>query len=101
MASLILERSDVENLGMQIRIISFLILWVVLMSCFTGCASGRLAPRPISSGRQGFFDHSSEAGFYQLGLLPRTYGMPTGFEWPLRKIEVTSPYGKRGHEFHE
>ena len=73
-----------------------------------GCST----PRPVSSGRQGYFDRQGGARVSSRALpFPReaTEGVapasvrlePGAFQWPLRLVEITSPFGKRGREFHE
>lgn len=82
----------------------FLIFFVTVVS---GCST----PSAMQSGRQGYFDRVknskrsvqfSKGGlFYQELNESEVPSDAKGFRWPLRKVEVTSLFGKRGKEFHE
>ena len=65
-----------------------------------GCATPKARPRPpleaARHSRIGFFD------LQQDGALASLYRSSNSrFQWPLRGVEVTSPFGQRGSEFHE
>ena len=90
----------------------------------SGCAS---APRPYRSGRVGFLDRengalsdlhsersrgpnsahskgkseSNDALVATAGKIPELKKGTGSWEWPLKKVQVTSKFGLRGKEFHE
>jgi murein DD-endopeptidase MepM/ murein hydrolase activator NlpD len=79
----------------------------------TGCSS---LPSPMDSNRKGFFDRlsgmpsgqsvSKHSSAPVLGRRASRVDVPHvenpfDFHWPLKSVEVTSPYGKRGRDFHE
>lgn len=74
----------------------FSLLALLLLSA---CATG---PKPFPSERMGLFSK---------GQLSRVQRAPAGevsvpdkniqFQWPLKKVQVTSPFGERGKEYHE
>jgi len=74
-----------------------------------GCATERLTPKPIINVRKGFFDRMSdsvplsrEEKIHLSRPQSRSLARSTAdFQWPLRMVQVTSPYGQRGQEYHE
>jgi murein DD-endopeptidase MepM/ murein hydrolase activator NlpD len=75
-----------------------------------GCSTARIVPPPVVSARHGFLDrftHSiplSREEKLQSSQASVNYSnnkSPSAFHWPLKSVEVTSFYGKRGRDFHE
>jgi len=84
----------------------------------TSCSSARFSPnRPVSNRKMGLFDRwaksptptqpsrpipSSQSVVVRQAapeLSARSLGL--GFSWPLKQVEITSHFGKRGRDFHE
>ncbi len=62
--------------------------------------------KPIASHRHGYFDRGSGASDFERIITeedsPHTRNSSSFvFQWPLRKVEVTSAFGKRGKDFHD
>jgi murein DD-endopeptidase MepM/ murein hydrolase activator NlpD len=77
--------------------------WFLLCSfvvSLVGCASGR----PILRTRKGFFDRFSQQertpNSAQAKWIP-TQSVSQKFQWPLKQVQITSLFGKRGRQFHE
>src|SRR5690242_9057786 len=94
------------------------VLFLLLLGMFsgTGCSTTRLLPSSTQNHRKGFFDSASRSdGSTQASRKSRSFLIApphmkfaashpkalTQFTWPLRNVKVTSPFGKRGDDFHE
>jgi murein DD-endopeptidase MepM/ murein hydrolase activator NlpD len=96
--------------------VKFLVLALVA-GLLVGCAS----PKPYRSGRTGFIDRLNrggpgmgrapagsrgddgvtEAREAHEELVAKLKPAVTGWNWPLADVHVTSPFGRRGKDFHE
>ena len=92
---------------------------ILLVGAVTLLASACSSVSPVKSGRQGLLDHW--AGLEEVGEdhshsasrdaedspemsasdLASLKGSTRGWRWPLQQVHVTSPFGRRGHDFHE
>ena len=75
---------------------------LVMANVMTACST----VQPHESNRQGLFDRLE--GLSSTGRLKGTVSssrspqsVKIAFRWPLEHVEVTSPYGQRGRDFHE
>ncbi len=64
----------------------------LVLFCLFGCSSIGLLPYSSAHHRHGLFDHPPAVSRV------KSVG---DFQWPLRLVEVTSAFGRRGHAFHE
>lgn len=83
------------------RIVVFVIL-LVSWGGGVGCATAR----PVPTARLGLLDRLShlEEDYSHLAddsTVGRVRNLASLWSWPLKNVEVTSPFGKRGNEFHE
>ncbi len=68
--------------------------WILLLAIvFSGCTT----LEPYRSDHHGLFDRSP--GSLSGGYSKAVRRIP--FHWPLARVEITSPFGPRGSEFHE
>jgi murein DD-endopeptidase MepM/ murein hydrolase activator NlpD len=72
---------------------------ILVILLLTGCGS----TRSIKSARHGLFDRLRELdgppGQVSAHQELKSYGL--GFQWPLKLVKVTSPFGNRNGDFHE
>ncbi len=73
---------------------SILVLFAISL---LNCAS----PQILKNQRKGLFDHFSEYNVPLPELSKDLKMVATKWVWPLKKVALTSPFGQRGHEFHE
>lgn len=78
-------------------------LFFVCVLLLNGCATTRAIP----NSRLGLLDRFKRleevTGVPQADhkTVTRVRGLASGWRWPLQRVEVTSPFGRRGEEFHE
>lgn len=89
---------------------SVLLLFATLtMALASGCASSELKHRDA---RMGLLDRLAEMDPARRGdeavavgdpepVSPSSSVSDIGLHWPLRSVQITSPFGQRGREFHE
>lgn len=90
------------------QLISLWVFSVSIISTLAACSTGRLTPMPHQTDRRGLFDRMAEldrargrsvSGDLHVQSAVELKGV--GLHWPLREVHVTSPFGKRGRQFHE
>lgn len=90
--------------------------WNIANSLFRSCITlltvltlgGCATARPAQNNRKGFFDQFARNHRSSSSLKRQPERQPifkitnsVQFQWPLQRFEVTSPFGKRGRQFHE
>src|SRR5690606_36903155 len=108
------------------ELLSTVLALVWLAIGLVGCSTTRLFPEPVPNRRLGLFDrmglmeplNQSQGGDRletvsshipsrksrpqrSKGLSKKLSHLSGSFGWPLKSVEVTSFFGKRGREFHE
>lgn len=102
----------------RILILIFQFLFVMPLLSLFGCSTGSLTP--LESDRKGVFDKKASGASGRRDPEKRwaiLKGDPAvleyeektdsvfrelkGYRWPLKQIQISSPFGKRGEEFHE
>lgn len=93
---------------------SCFLVWITAMIALSACSTSRILPKPVESHRKGLLQQWSE--LEPAFRIPakerfrtsirhassRTHQVAMeGLHWPLHFVQVTSPFGPRGREFHE